>query len=92
MYSELRMCTRTILLASPTTRLQAIVAQVEGPLRILAVSTSQGPAESSCTRADDETVTYTVPWSVVGGASTLGFCSSRGTFCALRTFEPYGPR
>ena len=36
--------------------------------------------------------TYTLPWSVVGGASKLGFCSASGTFCGPRIVAPYGPR
>lgn len=46
-------------------------------------------AVSNLSEDRDESVnTYTLPWSVVGGARRSGFCSATGMFCGPRRVAP----
>lgn len=78
----------TILLTSPTAGLDAVLAKAHGPFGIAA----RHNGEMSIDSKEPHMNTYTVPWSVVGGASRSGFCWSIATFCGPSMFAPKLPR
>jgi hypothetical protein len=77
----------TILLARPTTRCKAIMAQGKWPFEVGPNDNEDSPSVPSLLRT-----THTSPLSVLGGAKASGFCKSIGIFCGPITLPPTGPR
>jgi hypothetical protein len=83
-----RLETLTVLLTSPSTGLEPVVTQTEGPF---CVRTGKLCEWLECANYECYTA-HRLPWSVVGGAKKSGFCLSMGSFVGPKMGAPREPR